>query len=258
MDRAISRRDFLNGVGAVAAGALVAGCAGPTVPVGIEPSRSDGVYPPARSGLRGNHPGSMEVAHDLVLRGRLDWGSLDVADPGSYDLVVVGAGLSGLSAAYLQLRKDPAARILILDNHDDFGGHAKRNEFRVGDRTLIGYGGSQTLESPQLYSSVTKELLRDVGVELKRLDAGYDLDFYRRHGLGGGVFFDHASYGVDRLVRFELVHYSRYMPLAPSLLTAQQAVAQMPLSDAARFEMLRMLEVRENRITEVPADRQQA
>jgi spermidine dehydrogenase len=101
-------------------------------------------------------------------------------------------------------------------------------------------------------------LLRDVGVELKRLDAGYDLDFYKRHGLGGGVFFDRASYGVDRLVRFELVHYSRYMPLAPSLLTAQQAVAQMPLSDAARFEMLRLLEVRENRITEVPADRQQA
>jgi spermidine dehydrogenase len=200
----------------------------------------------------------MEVAHELTLGGRVDWGPVDVADPGGYDLVVVGAGLSGLSAAYLQLRKNPAARILILDNHDDFGGHARRNEFRVGDRTLIGYGGSQSFERPQFYSSVTKDLMRDLGVELKRLEAGYDLDFYRRHGLGGGVFFDRAGYGVDRLVRFELVDYSGYMPLAPSLLTAQQAVAQMPLSNAARFELLRLLEVRENRITQLPGDRQQA
>ena len=258
MDRAISRRDFLNGVGAVAAGSLLPGCAGTSEPVGIERRSSAGVYPPTRSGLRGSHPGSMEVAHELAMRGRVDWGSVDVADPGTYDLVVVGAGLSGLAAAYYQLRKDPGARILILDNHDDFGGHAKRNEFPLGDRTLLGYGGSQSLESPQSYSSITKELLRDIGVDLKRLDAGYDLDFYRRHGLAGGVFFDRAHYGVDRVVRFELVDYSSFIPLAPSLLTAKEAVAQMPLSAAARLEMLRLLEVGENRLGEVAADRQAA
>ncbi len=258
MDRAISRRDFLNGVGVVAAGALVAGCVAPSGPAGIESSGGAGVYPPARTGLRGNHAGSMEVAHELALGGRVDWGPVDVAESGTYDLVVVGAGLSGLSAAYLQLRKYPSARILILDNHDDFGGHAKRNEFQAGGRTLIGYGGSQTLESPQFYSDVSKEFLRDVGVELKRLDAGYDQGFYRRYGLGGGVFFDRATYGVDRVVRHELIDFSNYLPLAPSRLTPQQAVAEMPLSDSARVEMRRLLEVRENRITEVPADRQQA
>jgi spermidine dehydrogenase len=258
MGRPISRRDFLNGVGAIAAGALVPGCAGPTGAVGIESGRTSGAYPPARGGMRGNHAGSMEVAHDLAMRGRVNWGVVDAKEPGSYDLVVVGAGLSGLAAAYLQLRKDPAARILILDNHDDFGGHAKRNEFRVAGRTLIGYGGSQSLESPQFYSSVTKDLLRNVGVDLKRLDASYDLDFFRRHGLGGGVFFDRASYGVDRVVRCELVDYSAYLPLAPSHLTAREAVAQMPLSDAARIELLKVLEIRENRLTEIPADRQQA
>jgi spermidine dehydrogenase len=261
MGRAISRRDFLNGVGAIAAGALVPGCAGPGGPPsadGLGLDAQDSVYPPALTGLRGSHAGSFEVAHDLARHGRSDWGSVHDSTSETYDLVVVGGGLSGLSAAYFQRRIDPAARILILDNHDDFGGHAKRNEFRVGGRTLIGYGGSQTLESPQYYSQISKNLLRDIGVDLKCLDAGYDLDFYRRHGLRGGVFFDRASYGVDRVVPFELIDYSGYMPLAPSALTARQAVEQMPLSAPARIEMRRLLEVHEDRLTGIPVDRQLA
>jgi len=258
MDRPISRRDFLNGVGAVAAGAFAVGCVAPSGRIGIESTVSDGVYPPARTGLRGSHAGSMEVAHDLAFTGRRDWGSIDVADSGTYDLVVVGGGLSGLAAAYLRLRKDPGARILILDNHDDFGGHARRNEFRSGDRTLIGYGGSQSLESPQYYSDVVKEFLQDIGIELKRLGASYDQDFYRRHDLAGGVFFDRATYGFDRVVRHELIDFSNYLPLAASRLTPQQAVAEMPLSESARIEMRRLLEVRKDQISEVPADRQAA
>jgi spermidine dehydrogenase len=258
MDRTISRRDFLNGVGAVAAGAFAVGCVAPSDRLGLESMGSDGVYPPSRTGLRGSHAGSMEVAHDLAFAGRRDWGSIDVADSDTYDLVVVGGGLSGQAAAYHPLRKDPGARILILDNHDDFGGHAKRNEFRSGDRTLIGYGGSQTLESPQYYSDVTKALLREIGIELKRLDAGYDQNFYRRHDLAGGVFFDRATYGVDRVVRHELLNFSNYVPLAASRLTPQQAVAEMPLSDSARIELRRLLEVKKNRLTEIPADRQEA
>jgi spermidine dehydrogenase len=253
MDRPITRRDFLNGVSAAAAGALVPGCLGQE----SEQSAASAVdYPPARSGLRGSHAGSFEVAHELALQGGKSWGSIQEPDSGIYDLVVVGGGISGLSAAYFRRQKDPSARILILDNHDDFGGHAKRNEFQVGGRTLIGYGGSQTLESPQYYSNVTKGLLRDIGIELEPLRAGYDLGFYRRHGLAGGVFFDRETYGVDRVVRYELVRYSGYLPLAPSSLAAAEAVRQMPLSEPARVEMLRLLEVGENRITEVPADRQ--
>jgi spermidine dehydrogenase len=256
MDRSISRRDFLNGVGAVAAGVLVPGCDGsPTKEVTGAP-RTAADYPPLRSGPRGSHPGSFEVAHELALRGNASWGAIDEPDSGTYDLVVVGGGISGLTAAYLQLRKDPSARILILDNHDDFGGHAKRNEFQVGGRTVIGYGGSQTLESPQYYSDDTKKLLRDIGVELKPLEAGYDVGFYRRHGLGGGTFFDRATYGVDRVVPFEVVDYSSYLPLVPSSLTAAEAVAQMPLSGPARVELLRLLSARENVLPEIPADRQ--
>jgi spermidine dehydrogenase len=256
MDRAITRRDFLDGVGAVAAGVLIPGCVGPAGSVTTDSTGTVGDYPPGRSGLRGSHPGSFEAAHELAIQGRDDWGSIEAPDSGVYDLVVVGGGISGLSAAYLQLEKDPTARILILDNHDDFGGHAKRNEFRVGDRTVIGYGGSQTLEEPEYYSDVSKRLLRDIGVDLIRLDAAYDRGFYRRHGLGGGIFFDRATYGVDRVVRFEVLEYSGYIPLAPSSLTPREAVAQMPVSAPARSELLRLLEARENRITEVPAAHQ--
>jgi spermidine dehydrogenase len=259
MDRPISRRDFLNGVGAVAAGVLVPGCAGT---IGTEPSGAAAGdlldYPPFRSGLRGSHVGSFEVAHELASAGHPSWGSIHEPDPGIYDLVVVGGGISGLSAAYLQLRKDPSARILVLDNHDDFGGHAKRNEFRLGDRTVIGYGGSQTLESPQHYSEPSKALLRDIGVDIAKLGAAYDVGFYRRHGLRGGTFFDRASYGVDRVVPFEVVAYSGYLPLAPTSLTVSEAVAQMPISEPARVEMRRLLEAHEDLLTDIPADRQGA
>jgi spermidine dehydrogenase len=208
--------------------------------------------------MRGSHAGSFEVAHEVAFHGRRDWGPIGFADSVTYDLVVVGGGLSGLSAAYLQLQRDPTARVLILDNHDDFGGHARRNEFRVGDRMLIGYGGSQTFESPRLYSAPTKALLRDVGIDLTRLREGYDQDFFRRNGLGAGVFFDRASYGVDRLVRYELVGFSGYLPLDPTRLTARQAVAQMPISEPARVELSRLLEVRENRLVDLPIERQAA
>jgi len=257
LDREISRRDFLNGVGAVAAGALVAGCADqPATESGAGVAGDPSSYPPLRSGPRGSHPGSFEVAHKLALEHDRSWGSVGEPDAGGYDLVVVGAGISGLTAAYLRLQQDPASRILILDNHDDFGGHAKRNEFRVGDRTLIGYGGSQTLESPQYYSDDTKKLLRDIGVELEALEAAYDVGFYRRHGLTGGTFFDRATYGVDRVVPFQVVDYSSYLPLAATSLTAEQAVARMPISQPARAELLRLLTARADVLAEIPAERQ--
>jgi spermidine dehydrogenase len=79
--------------------------------------------------LRGQHPGSFETAHAQARdRKRFALDGLPVEE--RYDLVVVGGGISGLSAAWFYRRAaGPTARILVLDNHDDFGGHAKRNEF---------------------------------------------------------------------------------------------------------------------------------
>ena len=148
MDRRISRRDILHGVGAIAATSMLPGSAAGTAMTPGDTVRTGSLeYPPSLTGLRGSHAGSFEVAHEFARQGRLDWGPVDEPDADRYDLVVVGAGISGLAAAHFYRKSNPGARILVLDNHDDFGGHAKRNEFSIGRRTLLGYGGSQSLSA---------------------------------------------------------------------------------------------------------------
>jgi spermidine dehydrogenase len=211
-------------------------------------------YPPALGGLRGSHDGSFEVALDLALRGRRDWGPVHEPDSDVYDLAVVGGGLSGLAAAHFFSKQKPKARILILDNHDDFGGHARRNEFQVGGRTLIGYGGSQTLQEPSGYPGVVKGLLRDLGVDTKRFYTAYDQDFYKRNGLGAGIYFNRKDWGVDRMIPFHLGMFTDFLPLAPSSLSPKEAVAQMPISESARREFLRLLVADQDRMPEIPVE----
>ena len=255
MDRPISRRDFLNGAAAVTA--LAATPAGALAESYESTAAMAAGYPPARSGLRGSHPGSYEVAHQLVWQGRQDWGRVHENESGVYDLIVVGAGVSGLSAAYFYRKEHPDARILILDNHDDFGGHAKRNEFELDGRLIIGYGGSQALEDPGSYSDVAKGLLGDIGVVTKRFETAYDHEFFHRNKLAGGTYFDAKHFGSDRLVPYSLVDYSTFLPISSSSIDVKDAVSQMPLGDNARRELLRLLESRENCLTDVPADEQQ-
>ncbi len=193
MPSTISRRDFLNGTAIVIAGGLT-----PLAQLRAEPGR---YYPPALTGLRGSHPGSFEVAHRVGREGKsFDISGLAVEE--SFDLVVVGGGISGLAAAWFYREAyGPGARILILDNHDDFGGHAKRNEFQVGDRLLIGYGGSESLQSPKaLFSKTVNRLLRELGVDIRRWDTAFDGKLYASLGLSEGVYFDRETFGVDRLI----------------------------------------------------------
>ena len=255
MDRPISRRDLLHGVGVMAAASLVPGqtLANQILAPAAGSTGSAG-YPPVLTGMRGNHDGSFDVVHQLALEARRDWGPAQEPDSRVYDLVVVGAGISGLAAAYFYRQANPDVRILILDNHDDFGGHARRNEFNIAGRRLIGYGGCQTLEAPSGYSDVVKSLLRDLKVDVSRFDSAYDQGFYKRHGLCGGVVFNREEWGVDRLVPYDLGALGAYLPLAPSQLSAAEAVQQMPMSDSARNEMLRLLTVDEDQMPEIPAD----
>jgi spermidine dehydrogenase len=156
-------------------------------------------YPPGKTGWRGSHPGSFETAHEIRDGRRFDVGDVPVAD--RVDLVVVGAGMSGLAAAWFYHRARPEASILLLDNHDDFGGHAKRNEFEVDGRFLLGYGGTEALQSPDaLYGPEAKQLLRELGVDYHRFADYFDTDLYPSLGLSRGVFFTKEAFGEDRLV----------------------------------------------------------
>lgn len=199
----ITRRDFLNGVlwtgTAVTAGWSLNVISETKIPPNINNILSN-YYPPALTGLRGNHIGSFEAAHTLVWTGKTDWGKA-VKDTNSYDLIVIGAGVSGLSAAnfYRQtVKKD--AKILILDNHDDFGGHAKRNEFNIDGKTYLSYGGSQSMDAPSTYSKVVKNLLTELGIDLKIFESAYDKNFFTRHNLAQGIFFNSEAYQYNVLI----------------------------------------------------------
>ena len=142
-------------------------------------------YPPAKMGMRGNHDGTFTYAH--LLRDGEKWDELGkAANTGeNYDLVIVGGGISGLAAAYFYRKKfGNSARILIVDNHDDFGGHAKRNEFQAGGRMVLSYGGTQSIESPGKYSEVAKALIQDIGVRVEKFEQAYDQKLYSTMGHG--------------------------------------------------------------------------
>ncbi|RLA05329.1 MAG: hypothetical protein DRQ47_01445, partial [Gammaproteobacteria bacterium] len=256
MDRLISRRDVLHSIGSVTAGIVTTGAllssAAPSAALAT-PATTISNYPPLRTGLRGNHPGSFDVAHQLAREGRVDWGALLEPDPVIYDLVVVGAGISGLASAHFYQKQHPDARILLLDNHDDFGGHAKRNEFHTEKGTVIGYGGAQTLQEPSSYSDIVKGLLKDLDIEVQRLEKAYDQKFYKKHGLHAGIHFNNKAWGEDKVVPFDLGALGSYMPLAPSVLSSDSAVDEMPISDAAKTEFRRLLQLDKDLIPEIPA-----
>jgi spermidine dehydrogenase len=187
----ITRRDFLNGVALTVAAGVT-----PQMQLAAQPQR----YPPGLTGLRGQHAGSFEAAHAHAREGKhASFDRLPIAE--RYDLAVVGGGLSGLSAAWFYRRAVPQARILILDNHDDFGGHAKRNEFTLDGRLIVGYGGSQSFQSPNtLWSAGARGLLRELGVDLRRFETAFDRALYPSLGLSRGVFFSREAFGRDVLV----------------------------------------------------------
>ena len=188
----ITRRDLLNGMAISAVGAMLPAYAGePKVRLdsSMRPGGPSTYYPPTLTGMRGSHAGSFEVAHALAWQGQKPdaYESLDE----HYDLVVVGAGMSGLAAAWYYLKKaGPEARVLVLDNHDDFGGHAKRNEFHHKDRMILSLGGAQNLDNPSNYGDIAGSLLIDLGIDeaaIAKMAANTPDDYVLGGKLGGDV-----------------------------------------------------------------------
>ena len=156
----VTRRDFLNGTQVAIGASLLTPW---TEVFGTNTSKFElgpDYYPPAKTGLRGSHNGSWETMHARVAGTTWPSGAIEE----DYDLVVVGGGISGLSAAHFYRSENPSARILILDNHDDFGGHAKRNEFTVDGRTQIAYGGTEAIDTPSGYTDESRALLKNIGI----------------------------------------------------------------------------------------------
>jgi spermidine dehydrogenase len=240
MDRHITRRDFINGIAAgVAGGTLLAG-ASRTLAAAQAQAQPSSYYPPALTGLRGSHVGSFEVAHQLRDGGFQDLKGFST-DPGEeYDLVVVGAGISGLSAAYF-FRKvfGEDKKVLLLDNHDDFGGHAKRNEFEYRGRKFIGYGGTMSISTPFPYSYAAKSLVKDLGIDVDRYSQFLDRDLYSKLGLGRAMFFDRETFGEDRLVtgmpeRREGARWDPFLEKAPISPAARRDLARLYQDDPAK------------------------
>ena len=223
-DRAISRRDFLHDVGFAGLGLAL-----PWPALGSQPTAAAPYYPPTLTGMRGSHPGAFEVAHALAREGR-HFDDPRLLDE-TYDLVVVGGGISGLASAYYYRKLHGAdARILILDNHDDFGGHAKRNEFHQGGPMRLAWGGTVNLEYPK-YSEVALAFIRELGIDIERLRRDYSFNWLgSQHGLAPSLLFNESRYGRDVLLRGVTLD-----SLTPAALASH--VDAFPLPAAARAKL---------------------
>src|SRR5579864_4772761 len=258
MQRQITRRDFLNGIAVGVGGTLASPWLGGLL-AGQTPTLAaqdcPDYYPPTRTGMRGSHPGAFEVAHDLRDGTFWDKAGKPVETGEEYDLVVVGGGMSGLAAAYFYRKHaGPSARILILDNHDDFGGHAKRNEFHLGGRMLLTNGGTVAIESPFPYSKEARGLLTELGIDPPALQKKYSGNG-AFGGLGFGYFFDKDTFEAERLVTNAPGGFYGRQGLSGKW---ADFLARTPLSAQAQQDIVRIEESKTDYMEGVPQEQKKA
>ena len=234
MQRAITRRDFVQGAAVAAGAALQAGALGSSGLANASAAVSAGAhrmtiadYPPVKTGMRGSHPGAYEIAHALARDGA------KFPEPKSteehYDLIVVGAGISGLAAAhYYQKRFGADSKILLLENHDDFGGHAKRNEFHQSGEMVLSLGGTHNLEWWS-FSKTVNAFMQEHGVDCKGMRKQMEFAYGRDAPNSPAMWFDETTYGVNRLVT--------NFNLSAKLTT--EDIDKIPISDAGRDSLKR-------------------
>jgi len=254
----ITRRDFMNGVAmAIAATAVPHGLRAQTAEG--EPQNAPGYDPPATIGLRGSHEGSYTVAHAVRDGSFWDHAGAAEATGESYDLVVVGCGISGLSAArFFRQAAGPSARVLLLDPHDDFGGHAKRNEFTVNGVKLLGFGGTYAIESPEPYSPVAQGVVKDLGIDVGSFAKVSDRKLYRSLGLESKIFFDKETFGADKLVVSPTPRRRGNAGASAESESWRRFAADAPISDKAKADLLRLYTSKDDLLPGLTSDEKKA
>ena len=262
-NRNISRRDMLNGI-AISTSALAAYSAlGPPIvfagnnkPFIYAPEKDPNYYPPSRTGIRGNHPGSFEMGHARAWNGAA-W--KDVSDTNEdYDLVVVGGGISGLAAAYAYRKSAGAgAKILVIDNHDDFGGNAKRVEFYHEGKTYMVPGGSGFMETPY-FSQQSKALVEEIGISFSRLEQGQSKNIrLAAFDMKSGLCFDKESYGkAVTVVDHGLLPMNGRDENGNYLLLKH--ISNMPFTESVKKELLDFLTAERNVFEKLSPTEQEA
>ena len=133
-----------------------------------------------------------------------------------------GCRHGGASAAYFYRKQIPQSKVLVIDGCDDFGGHARRNEFIVDGKRLIAGGGTAALWRPNTFPPEAQELLRDIGIDRERYykeQAETRIPARRWHPAG-----DVLLQGILRCGP------SRAEPTAPELDASAAAGEQRPLN----------------------------
>ncbi len=242
MDREITRRDFLNGVAMTIGVASLSAANLAKSPAADEPQNRASHNPPASTGLRGSHPGSFEIAHSLRDGKFWQTAGKPIELNEHYDLIVVGGGISGLAAAYFfRQRAGRDARILILENHDDFGGHARRNEFHLGGKLQLLNGGTMLIDSPTAYSPQAAALMSTLGIDPVAFERKYPLhSLYSSLRLGTGIFFDKKTFGEDKLVAGTPAEWTESQKPNAKELSWTEFLKKTPLSDAVKQDILRI------------------
>ncbi|MDO5686333.1 MAG: FAD-dependent oxidoreductase [Neisseria sp.] len=232
MTKKITRRDFLNGTALTIGSALLPWqqvYGKNTYFANPEPIN---VYPPRETGLRGDHHASYDAAHAYSWQEQT--ANIPQAISENYDLVIVGAGISGLSAAWFYRKKRPHAKILLIDNHDDFGGHAVRNEMVSGKTLRVTYGGSESFDSPKAnFTQEVNMLMRDLGVDYRRFDQYFQKDLYQKLGLDFGIYFD-----AEHFRRNTIVKGDPYFGTAD----AREVISRFPMSKADQQALIALYE----------------
>lgn len=218
----ISRRDFVNGllvassfgVGAAGASRAIAAASGDIC--------GDVAGNDPRFLRNGNLPAAFNVGHWMRdQRLTFESGVVTVApgcdayagkfevsdDSGEFDVIIVGAGLAGLSSAFYVLQKRPGTRILLIEANSYAGGNAARD----GGPPLPMVASTAGAYCIFPYVEFLSQIYRELAIHWEK---------YKINSPGDCYFFDENTPGVE----------SGYRGWRPELLLSPDKVERPPFS----------------------------